>query len=162
VGGFRPAPDAAGPAVTARLTYTRPLPRVGVRQVARYQPFVGPRYGIATDAFGRPRVVTLLRPSPWRRRNVAYTVYDHRLALTLDRQADGARIWEGEATVVSGVAAPDAALDAALAGLFVDFPGENASVKVFKIETAAEDAAGEAGTNHEGARWTPPPPCRCG
>lgn len=139
--GFPPAVDPTAATVAAMLSYSRPTPRIVVRANRRYDPFIGPRYAFSTDSAGNARIVYLRPLTPWRNTVVTTTVYDHRLELAIRRLSDGAPIWEGEATIVTGSSAPESALDSALAALFVDFPGENGDVRVVELEPQSAEAA---------------------
>ena len=137
--GFPPPPEGEAPVLIARLSYEEPVGQIATGYRLRYVRYGFGGWGCAYNAFGQAVLVRTAAPYRWVQEPVSTIVYEHKLDVALRRASDSAPVWEGESRAATRTSTPESALNAALTGLFVDFPGPDGVIRTVTLPKAEDD-----------------------
>lgn len=143
--GYTPVADPANATLVVRFDYGVDKGRERVRSTGFRDPFYGPWYGYGgfgyRGGFYRPGLWNYGFYDPWFDNGVeSYTIYTSGIELKIDRRADGARLFEGNAEAVSTSNRLQYLVPNLVEAMFTNFPGN--SGETVRISVAPEKKRG--------------------
>lgn len=146
--GYTPVADPANATLVVRFDYGVDKGRERVRSTGfARDPFWGPWYGyggyggIGYRGFYRPGLWNYGFYDPWFDNGIeSYTIYTSGIELKIDRRADGARLFEGNAEAVSTSNHLQYLVPNLVEAMFTNFPGN--SGETVRISVAPEKKRG--------------------
>ena len=143
--GYTPVAEPAQATLIVRFDYGVDKGRERVRSTGfRHDPFWNPWYGygrLGYPGFYRPGLWNYGWYDPWFDNDVeSYTVYTSGISLKIDRRADGARLFEGNAEAASISNRLQYLVPNLVEAMFTNFPGN--SGETVRISVAPEKKRG--------------------